>query len=162
MNEVISTRKMSSENTRRSRVFSGIFLVEMASFMFPSQCRDATTISYLFYKIKLEFSWRYSCLCTLIQNENDTNHVSVLWEKMRLVEWERALDACYFIKHNKIVNLIATSVSDNHLCQELLDIGASPWNVKPRHGLYRSSFLIISLYQVTIDKLMFTFIILNI
>ena len=29
MNGVISTRKMPRENTRRSRVFSGIFLVEM-------------------------------------------------------------------------------------------------------------------------------------
>ena len=44
MNDVSSTGKMSSENTRRSRVFSGIFLVEMESFMFLSQYRDTQAI----------------------------------------------------------------------------------------------------------------------
>ena len=52
MNDVISTRKMPSENTRRSRVFSGIFLVEMVSFMFLSQYRDTRDIFYLCFKIK--------------------------------------------------------------------------------------------------------------
>ena len=42
---------MPSENTKRGRVFSGNFLVEMASFRFVSQCRDTNAIFYLFYKI---------------------------------------------------------------------------------------------------------------
>ena len=67
MNDVISTRKMPSENTRRSRVFSGIFLVEMASFMFLSQYRDTKAIFYLFYKITKVFS-----------SFRDVIHVSVL------------------------------------------------------------------------------------
>ena len=50
MNDVISTGKMPSGNTRRSDVFSGIFPVEMASFIFLPQYRDATAIFYLFYK----------------------------------------------------------------------------------------------------------------
>ena len=72
MNDDISTRKIPSENTRRSRVFFGIFLVEMASFMFLSQDRDTKAIFYLLYKIR-----RHSCLCTVIQNENDVNRVSI-------------------------------------------------------------------------------------
>ena len=43
-------------NTRRSRVFSGTFLVEMASFMFLSQYRDTQTTFYLFYEITKVFS----------------------------------------------------------------------------------------------------------
>ena len=45
-----------SENTRCSRVFPGIFLVEMASFMFLSQYRDTKAIFYLFHKITKVFS----------------------------------------------------------------------------------------------------------
>ena len=56
MNDVVSTEKNPSENTRRSRVFSGIFLVEMASFMFLSQYRDTKAIFCLFYKITKLFS----------------------------------------------------------------------------------------------------------
>ena len=56
MNDVISTRKMLSGNTRRSRVFSGISPVEMASFMFLSQYRDTKAIFDLFYKIAKVFS----------------------------------------------------------------------------------------------------------
>ena len=107
MNDVISTRKMSSENMRRSWVFSGIFLVEMPSFMFPSQYRDTKAIFYLFYKITKVFSSFHdiilihvSVLCTLIQNENDINCISVLWEKIRLIQSEHAQDACYFINNN--------------------------------------------------------------
>ena len=47
---------MPSENTRRSREFSGLFLIEMASFMFLSQYRDTKAIFYLFYKITKIFS----------------------------------------------------------------------------------------------------------
>ena len=67
MNEVISTGKIPSENTKRSRVFSGIFPVEMASYMFLSQCTDMKAIFYLFYKITKVFSSFY-----------DVIHVSVL------------------------------------------------------------------------------------
>ena len=56
MSDVISTRKMPSENTRRSQAFTGIFLVELASFMFLSQYRDTKAIFYLFYKITKVFS----------------------------------------------------------------------------------------------------------
>ena len=59
MNDVISTGKMSDGNMRRNRVFSGIFLVETASFMILSQYRDMKAIFYLFYKNNqgfLEFS----------------------------------------------------------------------------------------------------------
>ena len=67
MNDVISARKIHSENTRRSRAFSGNFLVEMASFMFLSQYRDTKAIFYLFYKITKVFS-----------SFRDVIHVSVL------------------------------------------------------------------------------------
>ena len=71
INGVISTEKMPSENTRRSRVFSGIFLVEMTSFMFLSQYRDTKAIFYLLnkgtgYKISNVFS-----------SFRDDTHVSV-------------------------------------------------------------------------------------
>ena len=56
MNDIISTRKMPSQNTRHSQLFSGIFLVEMASFMFLSQYRDTKAIFYLFYKITKVFT----------------------------------------------------------------------------------------------------------
>ena len=48
--------KWPSGNARRSRVFSGIFLVEMTSFMFLSQYRDTKAIFYLFYIITKVFS----------------------------------------------------------------------------------------------------------
>ena len=67
MNDVISPSKMSVKNTRRSRVFSGIFLVEMASFMFLSQYRDTKAIFHLFYQITKIFS-----------SFRDVIHVSVL------------------------------------------------------------------------------------
>ena len=67
MNDIISIGKMPCKNTRRSRVFSGIFPVEMASFMFLSQHRDTKAIFYLFYKVtKVFLSFR------------DVIHVSVL------------------------------------------------------------------------------------
>ena len=55
MNDVISNRKKSSENTRCSQLFSGSFLVEMASWMFLSQYREMKAIFYLFYKITKDF-----------------------------------------------------------------------------------------------------------
>ena len=77
--------KMPVENTRRSRVLSGICPVEMASWMFLSQYRDTKVIFYLFYKITKEFpSFRKvihicvlqykmkkasTCLCTVRENE---------------------------------------------------------------------------------------------
>ena len=71
MNDAISTRKMPSENTRRSRVFSGIFPVEMASFIFLSEYRHTKAIFYLFYKITKVFpSFR------------DVSHVSTLRERV--------------------------------------------------------------------------------
>ena len=51
----------------RSRVFCGIFPVEMASFMFLSQYKDTKAIFYLFYKITKVFS-----------SFRDVIHVSVL------------------------------------------------------------------------------------
>ena len=47
MNDAISTGKMPSENTRRSRVFSGIFLVGMTSFVCLSLHRDTQVIFHL-------------------------------------------------------------------------------------------------------------------
>ena len=67
MNDVISTGKIPSENTRRSGLFSGIFSLDMASFMFLSQYRDTKAIFYLFYKITKVFS-----------NFCDVIHVSVV------------------------------------------------------------------------------------
>ena len=61
---------MSSENVglvRRSRVFSGIFLVEMESFMFLPQYRDTKAIFYFSYNITKVFS-----------SFRDVIHVSVL------------------------------------------------------------------------------------
>ena len=68
MNDVISTGKMPSENTGRSRVFSGIFLVEMASFMCLSQYRDKKATFYLFYKITKVFSSFVTSSMSLISN----------------------------------------------------------------------------------------------
>ena len=87
--------KMPSKNTRCSQVFSVIFPVEMASFMFLSQYRDTKVIFYLLYKIT-ESSWCHPYLCTLIQNENGVSRVSILWEKTRLVQSKWAYDAFYF------------------------------------------------------------------
>ena len=58
---------------RRSRVFSGIFPVEMASWMFQSQHRDKKATFYLFYKITKAFS-----------SIRDAIHVSVLSYKMKM------------------------------------------------------------------------------
>ena len=55
MNDVILTEKMPSENSWCSRVFSSVFPVEMAPFMFLSQFRDRKGIFYLFYKITKDF-----------------------------------------------------------------------------------------------------------
>ena len=73
MNDVISTRKMPSENMWRSRVFSGIFLVEMVSFMFLSQYSDTKSIFYFFYKIP-----------NFLSSFRDVIHVSVLQYKMKM------------------------------------------------------------------------------
>ena len=58
---------MPGENTKRSRMFSGIFLVEMALLMFLSQYRDTKAIFYLFSEITKVFS-----------SFRDVIHVSVL------------------------------------------------------------------------------------
>ena len=66
-------------------MFSGIFLVEMASFMILSQYRDTKAIFYLFHKItkifpscltsfislysNTKWKWRQPCLNTLRENE---------------------------------------------------------------------------------------------
>ena len=50
-------------------ISSGIFRVEMASFIFLSQYRDTKAISYLFYEITIVFS-----------SFRDLIHVSVLGE----------------------------------------------------------------------------------
>ena len=72
-NDVISTGKMPGENTRRSPVFSGVFPVEVASFMFLSQYRDTKTTLYLFHKITIAFS-----------SFRDVIHVSALQYKMKM------------------------------------------------------------------------------
>ena len=56
MNDVILTGEIPGEKKRRSQVFSGIFLAEMASFMFLSLHRDTKAIFHLFYKITKVFS----------------------------------------------------------------------------------------------------------
>ena len=71
--------KMPSENTRRSRGFSGILPVKMASWMFLSQHRNMKAIFYLFYNITKVF-WvvvTSSMSPTLIQNENDVSRVYI-------------------------------------------------------------------------------------
>ena len=71
--------------TRGVAVFSGIFPVETASFMFLSQYRDTKAIFYLFYKkprffrffvtsfmslhSNTKWKWRQLCLCTLREND---------------------------------------------------------------------------------------------
>ena len=67
INDITSTRKMPSENTRCSQVLYGVFPVEMASFRFLSQHRDMNAIFYLFYKIS-----------TVLLNFHNVIHVSVL------------------------------------------------------------------------------------
>ena len=54
-------------------MFSGIFQVEMVSFMFLSQYRDTKAISYLFYKMTKVFS-----------SFRDVIHASVLQYKMKM------------------------------------------------------------------------------
>ena len=68
MNGIISSRKMLSGNTRRTRVSSGIFPTEMASWMFLSDNRNTKAIFHLFYIIAKVFS-----------SFRDVIHVSVLW-----------------------------------------------------------------------------------
>ena len=46
MNDIISTIPFPSENTRRSQAFSGVFTVEMMSFMFLPQYRETKAIFY--------------------------------------------------------------------------------------------------------------------
>ena len=73
MNDVISTGKCVVKVRGVAEVFSGIFPVEMASFMFLSQYKDMKVIFYLFYKITKVFpSFR------------DVTHVSVLQYKMKM------------------------------------------------------------------------------
>ena len=74
INDIISTGKIPSENMRLSQVFSGIYAVEMASFMFLSQYRDVKAIFYLFSKIAKGFS----SFCDVI-------HASVLQYKMKMM-----------------------------------------------------------------------------
>ena len=82
VNDVISTGEMPSKNMRCSRVFSGIFPVEMAS----SQYRDTKAIFYLFYKLTKVFSSCRDVICFSILGENEIRpFTAFVW------------DACYFI-----------------------------------------------------------------
>ena len=87
VNNVNTIGKMRNSNTRRSRVFSGIFPVEMASFMFLSQCIDTKAILDLFYKVTRGVS-----------SFRDVSCASVLGGKMRFVQSSAHIEPVLFSK----------------------------------------------------------------